>query len=175
MIDTMKREKYDDLYTSADAVLPLVKYLPDKWPEWPTIIWECAAPAKGSAITQALFQAGYAVEETGIESGVDFLRDRPRFDFDLIVTNPPYSQKDKFLRRCYGYRKPFALLLPITSLEGIYRGEIYREHGISLIVLDRRVDFTGKGAPWFAVGWFCWNLPGLPNNTVVFEKLGRTS
>lgn len=38
--------------------------------------------------------------------------------YDLIITNPPYSFKDQFLKRAFELDKPFMMLLPITTLEG---------------------------------------------------------
>jgi hypothetical protein len=66
--------------------------------------------------------------------------------------------KDEFLARCYGLGIPFALLLPLTALEGIKRQSLYRKHGLELILLPRRVKFetpSGEGAgSWFATAWF---------------------
>jgi len=58
-------------------------------------------------------------------SGNDFLVDEPAFAYDCIITNPPYSIKDRFLTRCYELKKPFALLMPLTALEGKYRQQLY--------------------------------------------------
>ena len=41
----------------------------------------------------------------------------------MIITNPPYSLKDEFIKKCYEWKKPFCLLLPITALEGKVRGK----------------------------------------------------
>src|SRR3989304_3666985 len=45
-----------------------------------------------------------------------------------IITNPPYSMKEEFLERCYRWKVPFALLMPLTALEGKRRGELYRKY-----------------------------------------------
>ena len=66
----------------------------------------------------------------------------------MIITNPPYSLKDDFLKKCYEYKKPFCLLLPITSLEGTERGNMFRENGIEVIVFDKRIEFL-KDIPNF--------------------------
>ena len=117
MIDYMKNEKNDELYTPDYVVKPLLKYLPkDK------VIWECTDFGE-SNITKLLKQNGYNVISTH-KDDFDFLTDTPNFDFDMIITNPPYSSKNEFLKKCYGYNKPFCLLLPLTSLEGIERGKI---------------------------------------------------
>lgn len=92
------------------------------------------------------------------ETGFDFLTDPLPADTDVIITNPPYSIKDDFIAKCYEYKKPFALLMPLTALEGKKRLALYKEHGMQLCLLPRRVNFEtpsgiGKGA-WFPVGWF---------------------
>ena len=84
--------------------------------------------------------------------------------YDGIVTNPPYSIKDKFIEHCYKLEKPFALLLPVASFQGGKRGRMFMEHGMSTIVYNNRVDFTGKGNPHFGVAWFVYGF--LPPNTI---------
>lgn len=106
----------DEIYTPEIALIPLLKYLPKN-----IKIWECTDFGK-SNITKVLKEHGYDVISTH-KSNFDFLSDKPSFDFDVIITNPPYSLKDEFIKKCYEYNKPFALLLPITALEGIRRGQ----------------------------------------------------
>lgn len=149
----------DEFYTPDIALKPLLKYLPKD-----VVIWECTDYGK-SNITKILKEHGYKVISTH-KKDFDFLTDKPSFEFDIIVTNPPYSLKDKFLNKCYEYNKPFALLLPLTALEGIYRGGLYRKNGLQLIVIDKRInfmenmqnDYMKKSGNWFNTSWFCWKL-----------------
>ena len=166
MIDYMKNVKNDELYTPEYAIIPLLKYLPNN-----IVIWECTDFGK-SNITKILKQNGYKVITTH-KNNFDFLTDTPNFQFDMIITNPPYSLKDEFLEKCYEYKKSFALLLPLTSLEGINRGKMYRENGIELLVFDRRCNFiynNAKKSNWFNTSWFCWNV--LPKQ-LIFEELNK--
>ena len=164
MINYMKNEKNDELYTPDYAIEPLLKYLPkDK------IIWECT-DFGSSNITKLLKQHDYKVISTH-KDNFDFLTDTPNFDFDMIITNPPYSLKNEFLKKCYQYYKPFCLLLPLTSLEGIERGKMFREKGIDVLVLDRRCDFMdNKKSNWFNTSWFCYKV--LPKQ-LIFEELHK--
>ena len=118
LIDYMKNGVNDELYTPDYAIDPLLKYLPKH-----ITIWECTDFGE-SNITKVLKANGYEVISTHIKD-FNFLTDVPTFHFDAIITNPPYSLKDEFLEKCYEYGKPFALLLPITALEGIKRGGGY--------------------------------------------------
>jgi len=155
MIETMKKPKFDNIYTPEYAVQPLLNVF-----HWElksnAVIWECC-DSGNSAITKVLKSKNYEVISTDIETGFDFLKNTMPFEFDAIITNPPYSKKTQFLKRCFEYGKPFALLLPITALEGITRNKLYRHYGLSVIVLDRRIEFTGKGGVWFNTSWFIGN------------------
>jgi len=163
MINYMKNPKNDELYTPDEAIYPLLKYLPKN-----KIIWECTDYGE-SNITKILKEYGYEVIGTHINNGFNFLNDEPNFEFDMIITNPPYSIKDKFIKRCYELNKPFCLLLPITTLEGKNRGEMFRKYGIEVLVLDKRINFMkNKKNVWFNTSWFCWNV--LPEK-LIFEKV----
>ena len=166
MINYIQNPKNDELYTPPYAVEPLLKYIPVN-----AVIWECTDYG-GSYITQMLRERGNIVRTTH-KRDLNFLTDEPGVDFDIIITNPPYSLKDEFLQKCYEYGKPFALLLPITALEGITRGRMFREHGVELLVLDKRCDFLdNKKSNWFNTSWFCHKI--LPRQ-LIFEELKKTN
>ena len=154
----------DEIYTPEYAVKPLLKYLPKN-----ITIWECTDYGE-SKITKVLRDNGYKVITSHIKD-FDFLKDTPEFEFDMIITNPPYSLKTQFLKRCYEYQKPFALLLPITALEGKDRNELYQQYGLEIIVLDKRVNFLdNKKTCWFNTSWFCYKVCKKQLN---FERLDK--
>lgn len=145
----------DEFMTPHYVVDVLTPYLSRTW-----AIWECAYGDGDMA--QALQERGYNIIGN---RNLDFLK-RENVEerlCDCIVTNPPYSLKTEFLTTCYNIGKPFALLLPLTTLEGRDRRELFATYGISLIIPNKRVNFitpSGKGSgAWFQVAWFCWKLP----------------
>jgi hypothetical protein len=146
----------DECYTPPAAVSPLIKYLN------PNLTHH--EPTSGISQSIALTLEGAGIKCT-LQRGDFFKSDIVE---DVIVTNPPYSKKDKFIRHCYDLRKPFALLLPVSSIQGQRRGRMFDEYGIDLLVLNQRVDFTGKGAPHFGVAWFTWGI--LPER-LIFEDM----
>lgn len=82
----------------------------------------------------------------------------------LIITNPPYSLKYKWLARCYELGYPFALLMPSDTLFAASANKLFQKHGIEIIIMNPRVDFkmpntgwSGKGAQ-MATAWFTWKL-----------------
>lgn len=147
LIKYIKKPKFDDIYTPEYAVIPILKYLPKD-----ITIWECCDYGE-SKITKVLRDNGYKIITSGKEE--NFFEYEPNEQYDLIITNPPYSLKDDFLGRCYELKKPFMLLLPLTSLEGVRRGKMFRENGIELLVLDKRIDFLkGMGLKSNNGNWF---------------------
>lgn len=52
----------------------------------------------------------------------DFLT--KEYEFDYLITNPPYSNKDEIIARCIETRRPRVLVLPIDTLGG-YKGINY--------------------------------------------------
>ena len=104
---------------------------------------------------------GYNVIGSDILTGEDFLTWKPE-EFDCIVTNPPYSIKQKFLERCYKLGKPFALLLPLTTFETRKRQKLFRDNGVEVLFMPERINFEvpsgKKSSAWFATAWFCWGL-----------------
>lgn len=142
----------DEIYTPDYAIYPILKYLNKSW-----IYWECTDYGD-SNITKVLKDNGFKVISTNKED-FDFLVDNATFEFDCIITNPPYSLKDEFLKRAYIYNKPFMFLLPITALEGIKRNELYKKYGLELIIYDKRINFlNNKKSCWFNTSWFTWKV-----------------
>lgn len=147
--------KPDDFQTPPEAVAFLLPYLDRGWR-----IWE---PAVGAGnIVRALSTAGIEAIGSDILGGQDFRTFEPVERWDAIVTNPPFSIKNEWIARCYSLDKPWALLLPLTTLEGRVRQTMFAANGIEVLLLPSRPEFTtpsGKvGGSWFACAWFTWGL-----------------
>lgn len=140
----------DDFYTPDYALEPLTQYLKKEWK-----IWESACGTGN--IVEFLKNKGFSTFGTDIKEGEDFLTSR-REDFDCIITNPPYSLKDQWLERCFYLKRPFALLLPLTALEGKKRQALYRKFGIQVILFNKRIQFIEGKGNWFPSVWITHGL-----------------
>lgn len=149
----MNQGHTDEIYTPAYALNPILPYLnKDK------VIWENAWGT--GVLANHLIKKGFKVNS---KKG------------DIIITNPPYSKKEEFLKKGYESGKPFAYLLPLTALEGIKRGELYNRYGIQLIIPNRRINFimpNKQGGAWFQTAWFCYKM-NLPKDLMFVEQIGR--
>ena len=138
----------DECYTPNNAIEPLLKFLPkDK------LYYDCTSGISNSIVNFLNNNNRKCLSSYTKNFLID---DIPNVDF--IITNPPYSKKDKFIERCYNLGIGFALLLPVSAIQGQKRGKMFSKYGIQLIVLNKRIDFTGKGSPHFGVAWFCYGL-----------------
>lgn len=157
--------KGDELYTPENAVVPLLKYLSQN-----SIIWECAEKeTEDGNITKVLRENRFKVITTSIHNGYDFLNCELPEGINCIITNPPFSLKNEFLKRCYEIGLPFTLLLPIQALDTKQRFELFIKYGIDLIIFDKRVNYIGSnGSPPFASAWFTNKI--LPQK-LIFERL----
>jgi len=149
-----KSKTSNDFQTPPLALRPLLGYIKKSW-----TVWECAC-GRGN-LAGELEKKGYRVVSTDITGGYDFLSFEPDY-YDCIITNPPYSLKQEFLKRAYDLGRPFAFLLPLTTFETAKRQRLFKEHGVEVIFLDRRINFetpSGEGSgSWFAVAWFTYGL-----------------
>ena len=142
-------DEYDTPRYALDMLLP---YLPKG-----KRIWECAW-GRG-VLAQHMKDAGLRVVGG---PDINFFQ-AVRFRYDLIVTNPPFSLTDAFIRHAYNIGKPFAFLMPIERLGGRTRLPMYRKHGLELLVPSKRMDFTGEGGKHYAItAWFCWRILPRP-------------
>jgi len=149
----IKRGSFDELYTPPEAVEMLLPFLPKD-----ITIWECTA-IKDSQIVKVLETNGFNVITSHIDDGLDFFKYEPD-NYDIIITNPPYSLKTKFLKRAFELKKPFMFLLPLTTLEGKDRGAMFKKHNIQLLIPDKRFNFKPdkNSSAWFQTSWFTYGL-----------------
>lgn len=165
----LKQGGKDDFQTPPEALEPLYKFLKPSWK-----IWECAA-GNGNLV-KAFRKKSYEVVSTDILSGKDFLEYEPN-EYDCIITNPPFSLKQEFLQRAYCLSKPFAFLLPLTTLESAKRQFLFRCCGLELILFDHRINFEtpdGEGdGSWFATAWFTNGLKIGKELTFVSKEGGK--
>lgn len=131
-------------------------------------IW-CPFDEENSNYVKLLRNLGYKVVATIYknEKGQDFLTYMPDFEFDAIVSNPPFSIKNEILEKCYSYNKPFALLLPFTMFNSKGTIEIINKHSnnIQFLMINQRISFNGA-RPNFGVWYICKDI--LPSKIETF-------
>jgi hypothetical protein len=172
----MKQEEPNDEYVTPASVVEVLQKNLIGMKKRGSTIWEPCDPKGESNISRTLTGSGYRVISTGLPEN-DFLQlGKPPKGVNWIITNPPYSQKDDFLEKCFTFGLPFCLLLPITALEGIRRGAMFQKWGVQVLVLNRRAQFIKGKSVYFNTSWFCWS-PGHPllERDLIFADLPEES
>lgn len=143
----LKASKFDEVYTPSGVVESLRKHLPKTM----KTVW-CPFDTADSNIVKDLATSGYTVISSHIKDGKDFFNWKPKEDYDIIVSNPSYSNKNEVIKRCNELKKPWALLLPLDVLCGTKRFNLTADAGV--ITIAHRIPFTGP-ANWFYNCWLC--------------------
>lgn len=110
-----------------------------------------------------------------IDEGKDFFSYEPDEPYDYIISNPPFSCKDEVLKRLYELNRPYAMLLPLPTLQGQKRFPYIKD--CEALIFDKRVQYfkdieqteVSKGASFGSI-YICRNF--LPND-LIFKELKR--
>lgn len=135
-LTSSKTPEHQELYTPYYAVKPIVKYIPKSYRIW------CPFDAEWSSFYQTFRENGFDVIRSHIDEGKDFFLYEPG-DYDVIISNPPFNIKDQILERLYNLNKPFAVLLPLNTLQGKTRYK-YFKNGIQILSFDQRIGFHNR-------------------------------
>ena len=64
------------------------------------------------------------------------------YDYDYLMTNPPFSIKDLVIEKVIRLGKPSALVLPLDSVGGVRRHQIYAEGQYPAVYIPtRRINY----------------------------------
>lgn len=170
----------DNCQTPGYALEPLLQAINFKSSNQPKkpIIWD---PANGEGyLTRALRRNGFFPLGSDLRTGQDFLTYVPPFSFDAIITNPPFSIKLAFVKKCIEYKIPFALLMEsnTVSLGGFIELIQDLKPEIGIVWFAPRINFKMPNKKWdgagshFPTAWFTYNL-GFSGNR--FLKMNHWS
>ena len=90
---------------------------------------------------------------------IDFFGELP--EYDIIVSNPPYSIKKKIFQRLAELDKPFILVLPISTITKQFVKVLDRSK-LQMIIPSNRMQFEKAGVElsrcWFDTCYLCFKM-----------------
>lgn len=155
--------KEDEYYTPLYAVDIIVPYIKEN-----TTIW-CPFDTSESQYVKKFQSLGHIVHYTHIDNGYDFLTYNPDFNFDVIISNPPFSIKNEILEKCINYERPFCLLLPMTMFNSITSVNIFSRFDVQFLMMDKRISFNGE-RPNFTCWYVCRNFLNKQVEIYLFDE-----
>lgn len=156
----------DECMTPDYGVKPIIKYLPkDK------IIW-CPFDKEDSEFVKQLKENGFKVVFSHIDYGQDYYTYEPD-EWDIMVSNPPFTNKRKIFERALSFNKPFALLMSNTWLNDSAPKQLFGGgRQLQLLMFEERMKFLNNGIVQnkitFSSSYYCCKL--LPRD-IIMEKL----
>ena len=142
--------KKDDDYQTPKPVFESIQHLIPK----DKVIWESFYGNGNSG--KYLKELGFKVES----HDVDFFDDQ-KFNFDIIISNPPYSIKAKVFKKLSEIDKPFMMLVPVSTMTKQYLKKYFKDK-IQIVIPERRIQFIKDGVQtnrcFFDTVWICYKM-----------------
>lgn len=158
--------KNDEMYTLAYGVKPILKYIPRD-----AIVW-CPFDTENSEFVKQISQKN-GVINSHINMGEDFFDYEPE-KWDVIISNPPFTNKRKFFERALSFGKPFALIMSNTWLNDAAPKQLFKEKDLQLLMFDKRMLFSKPNGSiekkiTFSSSYYCYNF--LPQQIIMEELI----
>ena len=156
--------KNDECYTPDYGVKPILEFIPKD-----VIVW-CPFDTKDSEFTKQISETNEVVY-SHIKNGQDFFTYEPN-EWDVIVSNPPFTNKRKYFEKALSFNKPFALIMSNTWLNDAAPKQLFREKDLQLLMFDKRMKFISPDGRdnnkiTFSSSYYCWNF--LPKQIIMRE------
>ncbi|HJG66172.1 MAG TPA: hypothetical protein K8V14_02520 [Staphylococcus ureilyticus] len=181
-MDKVASSKNDEFYTPKYAIDPIINYLKEKGFK---NVW-CPFDTEKSLYVNILKSHGFNITYTHIASGengnfFNLIKDNHFVDnFDVIVSNPPYSLKTEVLESLFDSKKPFAMLLGVVGIfESQKRFDMFKNNIFEIMYFNRRVSYfedyneqkPSKNPPFSSVYITSKVLP----KHIVFEEINKSN
>ena len=155
----------DECYTPNYGVSPILKYIPNDVTVW------CPFDTEDSEFVKQISQQNEVIY-SHIKYGQDFFTYEPD-QWDVIVSNPPFTNKRKFFERALSFNKPFALIMTNTWLNDSAPKQLFTDKDLQLLMFDKRMKFIlpdgrDNSKITFSSSYYCWNF--LPKQ-IIMEHL----
>lgn len=163
--------KNDECYTNRYAVEPLLPYM-EKFRN--KIIW-CPFDTEESEFVKVFREYGYNVVQSHISEGKDYFSYEPE-NWDVMISNPPFSGKKRIFERAVSFDKPFCLLMTIAWLNDSAPAKVFQNIDLQLLMFKKRMQFKYKEQTDkinFSSAYFCREF--LPKQIIFtdFQPYGQ--
>lgn len=139
--------KNDECFTPAYGVKPILEYIPKG-----KIVW-CPFDEANSCFVKLISEQNKVVY-SHINKGQDFYEYEPKL-WDVIISNPPFTNKRKIFQRALDFNKPFALLMSNTWLNDAAPKQLFKDKDLQLLMFDKRIKFDDRNKITFSSSYYC--------------------
>lgn len=98
-----------------------------------------------SEFVRVLTEHGFDVAYGHIETGQDFFDLDNLAEYDAVVSNPPFSKRQKILERLFDSGVPFAMIMNFNGLfDSKSRWQLFKDNRFELLVPLGRIHFFNE-------------------------------
>jgi hypothetical protein len=117
-------------------------------------IWEMLIPyiEKDKILYDPFYCSGLSktyLNELGYDNVIhndeDFYISHHKYQYDIILTNPPFSNKRKVCETLKQISKPFIIIMPVSTITKQFWREIFKDDDITMLIPKNRLQFSRKG------------------------------
>ena len=139
--------------------------------ETPKYIWEMLAPFvdKNHTIYEPFYCSGLSkqyLNELGYKNVIhvdeDFYDNYDKYEYDIIISNPPYSNKKKVFDTLKIIDKPFIMIVPVSTITKKFFRDKFKDDDITMLIPNKRLQFSKKGNTlsrcWFDTLFLCYKM-----------------
>ena len=152
---TRKKQDFhnDDQYNTTLEIWEMINHLIPK----DKILWEAFMKDNWSS-KSAIHLRDMGFNVVGNPT-IDFFDEPP--EYDIIISNPPFSIKKKIFQRLAVLDKPFILILPISTITKQFVKVLERDK-LQMIIPSKRMQFEKAGIElsrcWFDTCFLCYKM-----------------
>ena len=155
----IKKSNTDEWYTPQYAVNLIIPYLSKRG--YKKIL--CPFDKEESNFVKRLTEEGFDVTFSHIETGTDFFEIDNLTSYDCVVSNPPFSKREKIFEKLFESGVPFALIINMNGLfDSKARWELFKNNKFEILVPKGRMKFANnegeKNSPNFQSIYVCNNV-----------------
>lgn len=154
----------DECYTPRYGVVPLLEFLDGSKHQ---TIW-CPFDLDTSEFVTAFRENGFNVINSHLDTGQDFYEYEPEQEWDVLISNPPFTNKRLIFERALSFGKPFALLMSNAWLNDAAPKRLFKDIDLQLLMFDKRIIYEGMGNKiTFSSSYYCRDF--LPKQIIMRE------
>lgn len=166
---SIKKSNTDEWFTYRESVEVIEPYLQKHG--YKKIL--CPFDKEESSFVQVFREKGYEVDFSHIQTGTDFFDIQNLNSYDAVVSNPPFSLRQKIFERLFESNVPFAM---ITNFNGLFdaksRWALFKDNEFEIIVPSGRMTFFNEdnigNSPNFQSVYVC---KGMAEKQIEFVKM----
>lgn len=157
--------KNDECYTPRYVVESIIPFVPKSF-----VIW-CPFDTEESFFVKVLKENGFKVIYSHISMGQNFYDYEPKEHWDIIISNPPFTNKKQIFERAFQLGKPFMLLMTAQWFNDAAPVDLYMKYnpnGMQTIQFRNRIKYIGcdNKIPFKSI-FFCNNINTFVGNLLI--------